>query len=125
MRYIYPAIFTYDRVKKIYKADFPDVPGCHANGHSMEDVFDRARLSLGRTLLEMEEGQVLIPAPSDTTLLRLRNRGCTICAVMADTSVERTDRAQRMAEASSWNEKETQTGKGYAHKISHVFGIKV
>jgi predicted RNase H-like HicB family nuclease len=124
MRYLYPAVFTFDRVKRMYRADFPDVPGCHAVGRTMDDVLESARISLGRTLLELEESQSYFPPASDMTLLRLQNRGCTICAVLADTGLQRMERAERMAEASSWNVQEKARRESYGRKLAHVLGIK-
>ena len=37
MRYMYPAIFTCKRDKHMIVADFPDIAGCRAYGHTMEE----------------------------------------------------------------------------------------
>jgi len=123
MRYIYPAIFTYKRNQGVYVADFPDIAGCSANGKSMEEAMNSARLALCRMLLELEEKSEFFPPPSNSTLLRLKNRGCTICMVVADTAVTRLEREQRMKEASLWNQ--TKEKAGYSKKLSRVFEFKI
>ena len=54
MRYMYPAIFTCKRDKHMIVADFPDIAGCRAYGHTMEEAMESARVALCRTLLELE-----------------------------------------------------------------------
>ena len=61
MRYMYPAIFTCKRDKHMIVADFPDIAGCRAYGHTMEEAMESARVALCRTLLELEERSEFFP----------------------------------------------------------------
>ena len=122
MRYMYPAIFTCKRDKHMIVADFPDIAGCRAYGHTMEEAMESARVALCRTLLELEERSEFFPPPSDSTLLRLQNRGCTICVVVADTRHIRLDRELRMKEAASWNQKKHVVSHG--SRLQHLFEFK-
>ena len=62
MRYMYPAIFTCKRDKHMIVADFPDIAGCRAYGHTMEEAMESARVALCRTLLELEERSEIFSA---------------------------------------------------------------
>lgn len=44
MRYMYPAIFTCKRDKHMIVADFPDIAGCRAYGHTMEEAMESAHV---------------------------------------------------------------------------------
>ena len=42
MRYFYPAIFQQDAENGTFTAVFPDLPGCRAEGKSMEETAVKA-----------------------------------------------------------------------------------
>lgn len=81
MTYFYPAIFEHHDKDDMFTAVFPDLPGCQAQGRSMDETAKKARDALAASLLEMEEKEISIPLPSDERLLqrRLRHAKCASC----------------------------------------------
>jgi predicted RNase H-like HicB family nuclease len=79
---IYPAIFKHHRLDG-YTARFHDIPGCMAQGDTMEDATQAAKVALGKVLAAMAEAGRPIPPPSGLTGITLR-RGEFIVMVTAD-----------------------------------------
>ena len=84
MTYFYPAIFKHDAEKKIFTAVFPDLPGCQAQGRSMDEAAKKARDAMAASLLEMEEKALPIPSATSERQLRLRESGKRICTFLVD-----------------------------------------
>lgn len=60
MKIVYPAVFTKKENSSGYKAYFPDLEGCVAEGEDLEDTADRARVAATDWILvEMDEGNDL------------------------------------------------------------------
>lgn len=56
MKIVYPAVFSKKKGGEGYKAYFPDLEGCVAEGPALEDAADRAReAATDWILIEMEE----------------------------------------------------------------------
>lgn len=57
MKIVYPAVFTKKDDGTGYRAYFPDLEGCFAEGEDLEDAADEARAAATEwILLEMDEG---------------------------------------------------------------------
>ena len=57
MKIVYPAVFTKKEDSSGYRAYFPDLEGCVAEGTDLADTADRAReAATDWILVEMEEG---------------------------------------------------------------------
>lgn len=61
MTYFYPAIFEHHDKDDMFTAVFPDLPGCQAQGRSMDETAKKARDALAASLLEMEEKEFPFP----------------------------------------------------------------
>lgn len=85
MKYFYPAVFTYNPKSRIYSAFFPDLPGCRAEGSSM-DIAEKAREALAQFLQGREKEDIPLPAPSDERILEKEYPHARICIILADTS---------------------------------------
>lgn len=60
MKIVYPAVFSKKEDGTGYKAYFPDLEGCTAEGPGLEDAADRAREAAADWILvEMDEGNDL------------------------------------------------------------------
>ncbi len=60
MKIIYPAVFSKNEDGSGYKAYFPDLDGCVAEGPELEDAADHAReAATDWILVEMDEGNDL------------------------------------------------------------------
>ena len=66
MKFIYPAIIR-KTSEQHYRAEFPDLAGCEADGSSLEDVLARARDALRTWIeVELEEESPALPYVTDT-----------------------------------------------------------
>jgi len=68
MVYIYPAIFTPDKVEGrgvVYTVEIPDIPGCITEGESIPEAISMAREALAGCILVMKQAKEEIPAPSN------------------------------------------------------------
>ena len=101
MTYFYPAIFEHHDKDDMFTAVFPDLPGCQAQGRSMDETAKKARDALAASLLEMEEKEISIPLPSDERLLQRRLRHAKVCVMLVDMNSYRTFRAYKVKHAES------------------------
>lgn len=101
MTYFYPAIFEHHDKDDMFTAVFPDLPGCQAQGRSMDETAKRARDALAASLLEMEEKEISIPLPSDERLLQRRLRHAKVCVMLVDMNSYRAFRAYKVKHAES------------------------
>ncbi len=61
MKFVYPAIFK-EAAPGRFRADFPDLEGCYAEGATIEEAFERAKeAEVDWLTLELEEGCDLPP----------------------------------------------------------------
>lgn len=101
MTYFYPAIFEHHDKDDMFTAVFPDLPGCQAQGRSMDETAKKARDALAASLLEMEEKEISIPLPSDERLLQHRLRHAKVCVMLVDMNSYRAFRAYKVKHAES------------------------
>ena len=101
MTYFYPAIFEHHDKDDMFTAVFPDLPGCQAQGRSMDETAKKARDALAASLLEMEEKEISIPLPSDERLLQRRLRHAKVCVMLVDMNSYRAFRAYKVKHAES------------------------
>lgn len=101
MTYFYPAIFEHHDKDDMFTAVFPDLPGCQAQGRSMDETAKKARDALAASLLEMEEKEISIPLPSDERLLQRRLRHAKVCIMLVDMNSYRAFRAYKVKHAES------------------------
>lgn len=101
MTYFYPAIFEHHDKDDMFTAVFPDLPGCQAQGRSMDETAKKARDALAASLLEMEEKEISIPLPSDERLLQRRLRHAKVCVMLVDMNSYCAFRAYKVKHAES------------------------
>ncbi|MBD2864790.1 type II toxin-antitoxin system HicB family antitoxin [Paenibacillus oceani] len=63
-RYVFPALFESEEGVPGYTVSFPDLPGCHTEGDTLEEALSMAREALGLHLYGMEEDGDEIPVAS-------------------------------------------------------------
>lgn len=81
MTFVYPAVFTPKRDGTGYRAEFPDLECCIAEGPDLEDAVENAREAAFNWIsLELEEGGEL-PAQTHTEDMELEE-GCIIKQIM-------------------------------------------
>lgn len=68
-KYIFPAIFSYD--KDGISVEFPDLPGCYTCANSTEDALKMAKDALGLHIYGFEQDGEEIPLPSPINSLEL------------------------------------------------------
>ena len=77
MKIVYPAVFTRKEDGSGYRADFPDLEGCFAEGPDLEDAADEARAAATDWIqVEMDEG-IDLPEVSHQEDLDLEE-GCIV-----------------------------------------------
>lgn len=69
MHYVYPALFEYEEGVPGFTVSFPDLPGCHTEGDTMEEALHMAKEALGLHLYGMEEDGDEIPKASNMAAL--------------------------------------------------------
>lgn len=126
MTYFYPAIFEHHDKDDMFTAVFPDLPGCQAQGRSMDETAKKARDALAASLLEMEEKEISIPLPSDERLLQRRLRHAKVCVMLVDMNSYRAFRAYKVKHAESKSaEWAASARKGRkADFFARVFGLR-
>ncbi len=72
MKYLYPAVFSYDRKEDVYLVSFPDISGCYSDGKTETEAFENAEDALNLMLWDKEECGEPIPAPSKLSEIRLQ-----------------------------------------------------
>ena len=126
MTYFYPAIFKHDAEKKIFTAVFPDLPGCQAQGRSMDEAAKKARDAMAASLLEMEEKGLEIPPASDERLFRLRYGGSRCCTILVNMETYREYREYKVRAADHqtavWAETARKTRR--VGILARVFGLR-
>ena len=126
MKYFYPAIFNYHRETECFDCVFPDLPGCRAEGRSMDETALKARDAMAASLLEMEEKEIDIPIPSDEKLLQHHVRQAKVCVVLVDMDSYRAYRTYKVkhAEAKSAEWAASARKERKAGFLSRVFGLR-
>ena len=89
MKYIYPAVFTFDTSDEnfpngVYLVNFPDLDACHTFGNTLEEAYNMAEDVLNLTLWDMEESKENIPAPSNPQNIKC-NENSFVSLISADT----------------------------------------
>lgn len=69
-KYVFPALFETEEGVDGFTVSFPDIPGCHTEGDSLEEALTMAREALGLHLYSMEEDGDQIPSPSNPATLK-------------------------------------------------------
>ncbi len=82
MKYVYPAIITYDG--EAYLVDFPDLPDCFTDGQTPEEALENAADALNLFLWHYEKNKRSIPAATSIASLKAPERGF-ISMIKADT----------------------------------------
>lgn len=126
MTYFYPAIFEHHDKDDMFTAVFPDLPGCQAQGRSMDETAKKARDALAASLLEMEEKEISIPLPSDERLLQRRLRHAKVCVMLVDMNSYRAFRAYKVKHAESKSAEWAASAKKgrKAGFFARVFGLR-
>lgn len=65
MKYVYPAILTYDSEENCYYVNFPDIEGCFTDGKTLHEAIEMGEDALCLMLYDMEEREETIPPASD------------------------------------------------------------
>ncbi|MFX3636664.1 MAG: type II toxin-antitoxin system HicB family antitoxin [Candidatus Pristimantibacillus sp.] len=68
-RYVFSALFETDEGVEGYTVSFPDLPGCHTEGDSLEEAYSMAKEVLRLHLYGMEEDGDVIPKPTSPNKL--------------------------------------------------------
>ncbi len=89
MKYIYPAVFTFDTSDKnfpngVYLVNFPDLECCYTFGKNLNEAYIMAEDVLNLTLWDMEENKENIPAPSNPKDIKC-DENSFITLISADT----------------------------------------
>lgn len=90
MKYIYPAIFSFDKADKefpngVYEVSFPDLPGCYTCGETLEEAYDMAEDVLNLFLWSAERDKEAIPVPSPLNKIKADNSSDIVTLIKADT----------------------------------------
>ncbi len=67
--YIYPAHFIPEELG--FSVLFPDLPGCHTQGNSLEEALEMAKEALSIYILDLEEDKKPIPKASKSDELKI------------------------------------------------------
>ncbi len=70
-RYIYPAIFSYDKKDKAYNVSFPDIEDCFTFGETLEEALDSAKDVLQLCMYDREEEGRDIPKASSINDIKI------------------------------------------------------
>ncbi len=60
----YPALIKYSKADNSYLVEFPDLPGCHTYGDTLDDALNNAREALSGYLESIDLRKIDIPRPS-------------------------------------------------------------
>jgi len=77
----YPAKIKFDADDNAYLVSFPDLPGCHTYGESLEDALEMAREALSGYLTSIFERGLKLPEPSKV-------KGKDVYLIEPDSSVQ-------------------------------------
>ena len=126
MTYFYPAVCTMEEKKGTFFVYFPDMTGCEARGHSMEEAAGRAREALAASLLEIEEKGLPFPPASDERTLGRRLYEGRICTFLVDLDDYRRYREYKVshadAQSAQWKA-EAKAGRGRGF-LARLFGTR-
>ena len=103
MKYVFPAVITWDNEDNVYYVDFPDTEGyfgCFTDGETLYEALDYAEDVLNLMLWSAEEDGITIPKPSDIKDIKAPD-GAIVTLTKADTEAY----AKMMAERKSAKEK--------------------
>jgi len=85
MKYLYPAIFKYDKAENVYIVEFPDIKGCYTDGDTLEEAAYNAQDVLSLMLWNMEEVKETVPAATKPENIKV-NANSFMSLVTADTA---------------------------------------
>ena len=103
MKYVFPAVLTWDNGDGVYLVEFPDTEGyfgCHTDGADLYEALDNAEDGLNLMLMYEEREGKPIPKPSDIKDIKAPE-GAIVTLVKADTE----SYAKMMAERKAAKEK--------------------
>jgi len=83
MQYVFTAVFTPVKDGSFF-VNFPDLPGCQAQGKDLADTIVKAEALLCLCLFDMELHGIEVPSPSDHNVIKLNANEIT-SAILADT----------------------------------------
>ena len=72
---VYPAVFQ--KEENSYWVEFPDLPGCHTCGNTLEETMELAQEALGLYLIAVLEDKETLPRHSNLTELTAPANGTT------------------------------------------------
>ena len=85
MKYVYTAVFNLEHgTVETYNVTFPDLPGCHTFGESLNDAIEMAQDALCLWLYHMEQGKEEIPAATPPAKVKVTGEDF-VTAVSVDT----------------------------------------
>lgn len=99
MKYVFPAVLTWDDEDKVYLVDFPDTEGyfgCFTDGETLYEALDYAEDALNLMLWGAEEDGDPIPTPSDIKDIKAPE-GAIVTLVRADTEAYAKMMAEKKA----------------------------
>ena len=99
MRYVFPAVLTWDDSDKVYLVYFPDTEGyfgCYTDGYDLYEALDYAEDVLGLMLWSAEKDGDPIPKPSDIKDIKAPE-GAIVTLIRADTEAYAKMMAERKA----------------------------
>ena len=89
MKYVFPAVLTYDSNDKVYLVDFPDAEGyfgCSTFGHDLYEALDYAEDAINLMLCGAEEDGSPIPQASDIhDIIAKAPKDAIVTLIKADT----------------------------------------
>lgn len=85
MKYVYPAIFTFDKEDKVYYVRFPDIENCFTDGKTLAEALEMGEDALTLMLCQMEDDKASIPVPSNCSTIKPKSNE-TVSLVFADTT---------------------------------------
>ncbi|MCM1054087.1 MAG: type II toxin-antitoxin system HicB family antitoxin [Bacteroides sp.] len=85
MKYVYPAIFTYDKEEDCYYVNFPDIENCFTDGKDLPEAIEMASDALSLMLCQMEDDGTTLPNSTDINNIKAKANE-TVSLVFADTS---------------------------------------
>lgn len=99
MRYVFPAVITWNNEDKAYYVDFPDTKGyfgCYTDGETLYEALYNAEDVLNLMLWDANEDGYSIPTPSDIRDIKAPE-GAIVTLVKADTEAYAKMMAERKA----------------------------
>ena len=99
MKYVFPAVLTWDNDDGAYLVEFPDTEGyfgCHTDGADLYEALDNAEDGLNLMLMYEEREGKPIPKPSDIKDIKAPE-GAIVTLIRADTEAYAKMMAERKA----------------------------